>query len=153
MRLRYRAVVTFVLAVGVASTMLTGCTAARNGLGTRASSCFRVLPEAHAAAGLSSTFDGVLSASPVVLVKAVRHESHGPPPVSPAVLVQDSHETTCLVAFRGTFRLSRVTRGWAPGPGPYRRAVVVVRQSNAALLATVLFHRLPRTMRFSDGST
>jgi hypothetical protein len=148
-----RAVLGLVLVLGLASTTLTACTAARNGLGTRASSCFRVLPEARAAAGKHSRFDGVLSTSAAVLVKAISNEPHiGPPPVPPAPLAAVSHETTCLVRFLGSFSLSTVLRGWAPGPGPYWNAIVVVRQPTAALVATVLFRRIPPSIRFSDGA-
>jgi hypothetical protein len=151
---RRRAVLGLVLGLGLASTTLTGCTAARNGLGTHASSCFRILPEAHAAAGKNSRFDGVLSTSAVVLVEAVGREPHsGPPPVPPAPLAATSHEMTCLVRFRGVFSLSTVSRGWAPGPGPYWNAIVVVRQPTADVVATVLFRRIPLSIRFSDGST
>jgi hypothetical protein len=54
------------------------------------------------------------------------------------------------VAFRGRFSLSSVSRGWAPMPGPYRDAIVVVRQSNSDLVATVLFRRLPRAISFFE---
>jgi hypothetical protein len=58
----------------------------------------------------------------------------------------------CLVAFGGTFRLATATRGWAPAPGPYRNAIVVVRQSTGKVVATVLFGRLPRGIHFFELS-
>lgn len=145
------AVLGIALVLALATTTLTSCTAARNGLGTRVSSCFRLLPEAHAAAGTSSKFAGVQSLPGGDLIKAISREPHqGPLPAPPAALAEVAHQATCLVAFRGRFTLSSVSHGWAPMAGPYLNAVVVVRQSNADLVATVLFRRLPRSIPFFE---
>jgi predicted small secreted protein len=145
--------VLLVLALLLAGTSLASCTAARNGLGTDVSQCFRVLPAARAAAGTSSKFDGVRSLQAGALLRAVSAASdQGRPPAPPARLAAVAHASSCLVAFRGTFRLAGVTHGWAPAPGPYLNAIVVVRQSNGDLVATVLFRRLPRGIRFFRGT-
>jgi hypothetical protein len=146
-----RGVIVLLLVLALGCTTLEGCTAARNGLGTHVSLCFRFLPEAHAAAGASSRFAGVRSLSGGALVAAIAREAHtGPTPTPPALLVAVTHEATCLVAFRGRFSLSSVSDGWAPMPGPYRNAIVVVRQSNSDIVATVLLRRLPRAIPFFE---
>jgi hypothetical protein len=145
--------VVLVLALVLGGAAMSGCTAARNGLGTDVSQCFRVLPAARAAAGASSKFEGVRSLQPGALLRAVNSAPHhGRLPVPPAGLAASAHTSSCLVAFRGTFRLGDVTRGWAPAPGPYLNAIVVVRQSNGNLVATVLFRRLPRGIGFFHGT-
>jgi len=143
-------VLTLLVLLGLGCTGLAGCTAARNGLGTHVSLCFRVLPEAQAAVGKSSRFAGVLSVPGGVLTAAIAHQQPNGPPPAPAPLAAVSHKATCLVAFRGTFSLSGVRHGWAPFAGPYLNAIVVVLQSNSELVATVLVHRLPRVLAFFE---
>jgi hypothetical protein len=81
---------------------------------------------------------------------AITGERHNGSPPPPASLAAVSHQATCLVAFSGTFGLSSVSHGWAPTAGPYLDAIVVVRQSDSDLVATVLFRRLPRAIRFFE---
>jgi hypothetical protein len=141
------------LALALAATTFAGCTSARNSLGTRVSSCFRVLPEARAAAGASATFDGVRSLSGAELLTAISEAPHNSPPSAPpVVLTAATRLSTCLVAFEGRFSLSSVSRGWAPQPGPYMNAIVVIRQTSGDVVATVLFRRFPRSIRFFHGS-
>ena len=135
------------LALVLAAIAMAGCTAARNGLGTHASSCFRVLPAAQAAAGTSARFDGVRLLPGAALIRTVSDVAKGRPGL-PEHLQEVSHQATCLVAFRGTFSLSSVSRGWSPAPGPYPNAIVVMRQSSGDLVATVLLRRLPRAIGF-----
>jgi len=141
--------VALVLALALSASGLAGCTSARNGLGTHDSSCFRALPAARAAVGTAAIFAGVRSLPASALVKAVEampHASQAVPPALTAVLP----EGMCLVAFKGNFAVDRVPSPWAPLPGPYRGAVVVVRFSNVKLVTTVLVPRLPRSIYFSD---
>jgi hypothetical protein len=145
--MKRRRSILLVLALGLAAIAMTGCTAARNGLGTHVSSCFRVLPAAQAAAGTSATFDGVRLLPGDALIRTVSDVTKGRPAL-PDHLTDVSHEATCLVAFRGAFSLASVSRGWAPAPGPYVDAIVVMRQSSGDLVATVLLRRLPRAIRF-----
>lgn len=128
---------------------LSGCTAARNILGTRASLCFRVLPEARAAVGKEAVFSGVRALPGSDLVRAIRLFHHARRP--PEALAHVAGKMTCLVAFRGRFRVSKVAKGWAPVPGPYRGAVVAVLPSSRQVVATVLFPRIPRSIRFLHG--
>jgi hypothetical protein len=144
------AVVAVLLASAVGGAALGGCALARNGLGTRSSQCFRVLPEAKQAVGKRVVFAGVLSSSGGTLVKVVNHmPNHEALPDS---LTGLTHETACLVAYRGDFTLSGVQRGWAPLSGPYRAAIVVVRPFDERVVVTVLFRKLPRSIDFRDGS-
>ena len=138
------------IVLGLAGITLAGCTAARNDLGTHVSSCFRVLPAARAAAGTGATFDGVLLLTGNNVIKAVSGVPQVGPP-APVLLMDVAHRATCLVAFKGTFTLSSVSNGWTPAAGPYLRAIVVMRQSNGHLVATVLLRRLPRALHFSRG--
>ncbi|HXY43267.1 MAG TPA: hypothetical protein VEH29_03695 [Acidimicrobiales bacterium] len=144
-----------VAAVLVAGTLggsaLGGCAVARNELGTHTSLCFRVLPEAKAAVGKRAIFAGVVSTSGDTVVRAVeRMRNHRPLPLS---LRDVKHDATCLVAYRGEFTVARVERGWAPVPGPYRAAIVVVRPAKERVVMTVLFRKLPRSINFHHGLT
>ena len=56
---------------------------------------------------------------------------------------------TCLVAFKGHFTASTVERGWAPEGGVGRIAIVVVRQRDSSLLATVVLTHIPRQLIFA----
>lgn len=125
---------------------LAGCTAARNGLGTGVSMCFRVLPEAHAAVGKSAIFAGVRRLPGGDLVKAI--EAAKKRPLPPDALLHVAHETTCLVAYRDHFTVAGVARGWAATRGPYRAAVVVMDLSTDKVVVTVLFRTVPRSIRF-----
>ncbi|MGA2208152.1 MAG: hypothetical protein ABSH30_00800 [Acidimicrobiales bacterium] len=126
---------------------LAGCTAARNGLGTHDSQCFRVLPEARAAVGRSADFSGVRALPGNDLVKAIQdlRSTHGTPPDA---LMDIAPQTTCLVAYRGRFTVGTVSQGWAAEPGPYRAAVVVMGLSNDKVVATVLFRTVPHSIEF-----
>ncbi|MGO8875424.1 MAG: hypothetical protein ACLQNG_06630 [Acidimicrobiales bacterium] len=130
-----------------AGSGLAGCTAARNGLGTGASQCFRVLPEARAAVGKAATFEGVTKARGSVLVKAL--ESPGLAATPPEALRQMSRRTTCAVAYRGHFSVAGVARGWAAEPtGPYHAGVVVMDLSDERVIATLLFRKVTRPIEF-----
>lgn len=132
----------------------SGCTTARNILGTRISPCFRVLPEAGQAVQLGNSR---VKAPPILgvqwlatsdLVKAVELTRGTPPPASLAAV---GHQATCAVAFRGRFHPGDVLAPWTPGPGPYKVAIVVVRQSDAHVISTVLLRRTPKSLHFSRG--
>jgi hypothetical protein len=69
--------------------------------------------------------------------------------VVPDALADASRVATCLVAFTGHFTASSVERGWAPNGGSGRIAIVVVRQSNSVLLATVVLSHIPRRLVFA----
>jgi hypothetical protein len=129
-----------------------GCTAARNGLGTNISSCFRVLPTAKGTAEGGSrrpvTFVGLQWIGTDRLVHGVAKPGSGGPPPPPS-LEPEHRLGVCAVAYRGVFSASSVTRPWVPGAGPYRIAIVVVRQSNNRVLATVLLARVPRGLHFA----
>ena len=133
------AFVTIVMLTG----MLGGCTAARNGLGTRDSACFRVYPEARAAVHGHGRFAGERYLPPRALIIEL-HDV-----VVPIALKDASRVATCLVAFTGRFTTSNVEKGWSPSGTAGRIAIVVVRQHNLELLATVVLGRVPPRLVFA----
>jgi len=138
-----RRAVAAVAAVIVSAAGITGCTAARNTLGTTSSPCFRALPVAKTAVHGRGTFAGVRLISSSEMSK-LRHlkgviEARSRTPV---------HDV-CAVAYRGTFRRDQVARpaGRVPSTGVGHFAVVVVSNPQNELLATVLFLREPLRFR------
>jgi hypothetical protein len=131
------------VAVIVMAGLLAGCTAARNGLGTHDSACFRVYPEALAAVHGHGRFAGERYLPPRALIIGL----HGV--VVPDALQDVSRVATCLVAFTGRFNVSDVKHGWAPFAAEGPIAIVVVRQRDLVLLATVVLNRIPRRLVFA----
>ena len=123
------------LLLGLA-TAVTGCTSGGAILGTRDSACFRVLPTARRDVGSAPKFAGVRHLAPGVLIDYVKHR-HEPVGTVPDRLL-DARGAACLVAFRGSFTPGQVSHVWAPLPGPYRAAIVVVEESSDRVLASVL---------------
>jgi hypothetical protein len=70
--------------------------------------------------------------------------------VVPDALQDASRVATCLVAFTGRFTTSNVERGWAPSGSAGRIAIVVVRQRDLVLLATVVLGRIPPRLVFAS---
>ena len=96
------------VAVMTVTGLLGGCTAARNGLGTHDSACFRVYPEAVAAVHRHGHFAGERYLAPRALIIGL-HDV-----VVPDALQDASRVATCLVAFTGRFTVTDVSSGWAP---------------------------------------
>jgi hypothetical protein len=143
---RLAAIAAVALCALVGGSALAGCTAARNVLGTTDSLCFHTLPEARDAVGSRAVFAGVRFLAVNDVVRAIEHSRlHLKPPVS---LLTMKHKRACLVAFRGEFSLARSRLGWAPRPGPYKGAVVVVSPSDNKVIATILFRRVPSSIEF-----
>ena len=67
----------------------------------------------------------------------------------PDALTDAAKVATCLVVFTGRFTASEVKDGWAPSGGPGRIAIVVVRQSDLVLVATVVLGRIPPRLVFA----
>lgn len=129
--------------------VLASCSSVRSALAPHDSACFRVLPTAARAVGAKGVYQGVRYVPPDGLLTGIQRQHLGPPatPVPPA-LRQSVHESVCLVEYKGTYTPASVTAGWAPMgdvSDPY--AVVVVKQSNDEVLATVLVRREP--LRFA----
>ena len=122
---------------------LGGCTATRNGLGTHDSACFRVLPEALAAVHRHGHLAGERYLPPRALILNL------PKTTVPDSLADASKVATCLVAFTGHFKASSVERGWAPSGRAGRIAIVIVRQHDLVLLATVVLVRIPHRLVFA----
>ena len=136
--------VALVLALVVAlAGLLSGCATPRNGLSTHNSLCFRVYPEAMAAVHDRGRFAGERYLPPRALIIELHHV------VVPNALKHASKEATCLVAFTGHFTDSNVERGWAPSGGKGRIAIVVVRQRDLVVLATVVLGRVPPRLVFA----
>lgn len=126
----------------VLAGMLAGCTSARNTLGTHDSLCFRVLPAARRAVGTHPSFSGVRYLPAGQLVGAV-HRARRQGVKVPEALADVARLPTCLVSYKGRFVLASVSKGWAPLPGPYLYAVVVIQQQTDTVVGTVLFHSVP----------
>jgi hypothetical protein len=120
------------LVVGLSAT---GCTAARNSLGTSDSGCYVALPSARAALHRPATFQGVR----LVSVRSLRHihRLYGVATESPARNVK----AVCLVAFTGHFTTSTVTEPHGRSEGSF--AVVVVEYPDNHLLGTLIFSHVP----------
>jgi hypothetical protein len=121
------------------ATTLTGCTSARSGLGTSASSCYLALPTADQAVHGHGHFLGVK----LFTVGSLRHTA----PHLYSVLHQEnaSAQHVCAVGYSGQFSSKSVKnpRGKASG----HLAVVVSTSPGNRLLATVIFTRIP--LRFT----
>jgi hypothetical protein len=122
--------------------LLGGCATSRNGLSTHNSVCFRVIPEAFAAIHDHGRFAGGRYVEPRVLILDIDHSS------VPTALRNARRVGTCLVAFTGHFTASDVNRSWDPSGGPGRVAIVVIRQRDLELLATVVLRWIPRRLGF-----
>ena len=138
---RWLAVVGAVAALSMAS--LSGCTAARDTLGTNSSPCYRALALAEDAVHNRGSFAGVRLVSATGL-KKVRDVDN--------VLAQRSKtplHNVCAVAYRGSFRLDQVQRpaGRGPASGVGHFAIVVVSSPQNVLLATFVLEREPVRFR------
>jgi hypothetical protein len=67
----------------------------------------------------------------------------------PDSIADASRVATCLVAFTGHFKASSVKRGWGPMGEEGRIAIVIVRQRDLVLLATVVLGRIPPRLIFA----
>jgi hypothetical protein len=131
------------LTVIVALACLGGCAASRNALGTHDSACFRVLPEALSAVHDRGHLAGERYLPPRALIVEIHHVA------VPEALQQASKVATCLVAFTGHYTASDVERGWAPHGTTGQIAIVVVRQRDLVLLATVVLGKIPPRLVFA----
>jgi hypothetical protein len=129
------------VALGVSS--LSGCTSARDTLGTNSSPCYRALAIAEDAVHNRGSFAGVRLV-PATQLKKVR-DVEG---------VLDKRSTTplhnvCVVDYRGAFRLDQVQRpaGLGPATGVGHFAIVVVSNPQNRLLATFVLEREPVRFR------
>ncbi len=148
----WRLVATAIAALSLVAG-LGGCAVARNGLGTKINLCARVLPAARRDVGPGALFLGVRWLSGQTLVNAVDKAYEAKTGTSQVVtvppgLVEVEHKMTCMVAFKGNFSPEGVKDPWAPLGSPYTSAIVVLRQSDSAIVVTVLSKHLPRALDF-----
>lgn len=139
MKAKLVAFVTLVTVIG----LLGGCTAARNALGTHDSACFRVYPAAVAAVHGQGHFAGERYLPPRALIIELHNVA------VPDALRDGARVATCLVAFTGHFTTANVKLGWAPSGSAGKIAIVVVRQRDLVLLATVVLGRIPPRLVFA----
>ncbi len=135
--------VVVVVAVALGSSWLSGCTSARDTLGTNSSPCFHALALAADAVHDRGKFAGVRLVSDTTLAKLHRVE---------AVLKQRSStplHNVCLVAYRGDYRSDQVERvaGKVPTSGTGHFAIVVVSTPQNDLLATFVLEKEPVRFR------
>jgi len=146
---RLRSSVRSALVAAVAVGALSGCTAARDTLGTNSSPCFRALALAKDAVHNRGTFAGVR----LVSVTSLRTLPH-----LRSTLEQRSHTTlhnVCLVSYRGTFAPDEVERpaGKTPPAGTGHVAIVVVSTPQNVLLATFVLQHEPVRFRHVAART
>ncbi len=122
---------------------LGGCTASRNGARHPRQRLFQGLPEALAAVHDRGHLAGERYLPPRALIVELHHV------VVPEALQDASKVATCLVAFTGHYTASDVERGWAPHGTTGQIAIVVVRQRDLVLLATVVLGRIPPRLVFA----
>jgi hypothetical protein len=129
--------------VALGSMWVSGCTAARDTLGTNSSPCFRALALAESAVHGRGVFAGVRLVSASTLAKLHRVDR-----VVSARSPTRLHNV-CLVAYRGTFRPDQVKRsaGRIPASGEGHFAVVVVSTPQNVLLATFVLAKEPVRFR------
>jgi len=125
------------------SSWLSGCTAARDTLGTNSSPCFHALALAADAVHDHGVFAGVRLVSDSTLAKIHRVE---------AVIKQRSTtplHNVCVVEYRGDYRPSQVQRfaGKAPTSGVGHFAIVVVSTPQNVLLGTFVLEKEPVRFR------
>jgi hypothetical protein len=132
-----------VVAVAALAASLGGCTASRNALGTHDSACFRVYPEAISAVHRHGRFAGERYLPPRALIIELHNVQ------VPDALQDAARVATCLVAFRGRFTAWNVERGWAPSGTAGQIAIVVIRQRDLVLVATVVLGRIPPRLVFA----
>ena len=120
---------------------LTGCTSARSGLGTSASSCYLALPTANQAVHGDGHFLGVK----LFTVGSLRRTA----PHLYAAIHNENNSTqhVCAVAYSGDF--SRRSVKYPRGKSSGHLAVVVSTSPGDRLLATVIFTRIPLNFNHS----
>ena len=141
-RLRASAIAALMAVLALAT--LSGCTAARDTLGTNSSPCFRALALAKDAVHNRGTFSGVRLVN-VATLKA-------PPAHFKATLQARSLKplhNVCLVSYKGTFTPDQVERpaGKSLPPGTGHVAIVVVSTPQNVLLATFVLQHDPVRFR------
>lgn len=126
----------------LSAVALVGCTAARDTLGTSASTCFEAIATAATAVHHRGTFAGV---------RLVSINSFGTDVQMRAelrTLFGKTVHDVCVVSYRGTFTVGQVEHplGPAPADGVGHFAIVVVSKPQNRLLGTVL--RRTQPLRF-----
>ncbi len=138
-----------IVAVACFSLGLSGCTAVRNGLGTRDGTCFSTLPAGRRVAGKAAVFGGVRFLSPEALLTSMTRASKEHFAL-PSNLVHVRRKSECLVAYREEVPAAVVARAWHPRPGPYRFLIVIVERDDNRVLGIVALPRSP--LRFAHLS-
>jgi hypothetical protein len=138
-----RRVALTVLAAGLSMAMaLSGCTSARDTLGTNASTCF----EALAVAGNAVHHRGLFTGVRLVSLDSVGADTHLRAHL--AARAGKAVHDVCVVSYRGTFREDQVERpfGLPPAGGVGHYAIVIVSKPQNHLLGTIV--RLTQPLRF-----
>ena len=121
--------------VTLAVCLLTGCTAARNSLGTSDSPCYLALPSATHAVGPHSRFIGVHQLTLYTL------RQRYPRLFASLTAVETTSQRVCIIEFVGSFTRASVSKPLGRSSG--RLAVVVTEAPSNRLLGTVIFHHPP----------
>jgi hypothetical protein len=124
-----------VAGVAVAAVLATGCTTARNDLGTSDSSCYRALPVATKAVGGHGRLLSVQRSS----MAALRHQA--PHLLADVRIAEPSSQAVCVIAFQGQFTSTSVSDPHGRSSG--REAVVVTTTPSVHLLGTFVSSHSP----------
>jgi hypothetical protein len=127
------------LAAVAAFGVVSGCTAARDTLGTNSSPCYRALAIAKDAVHDHGTFAGVRLET-VAALKALKHVDA----LLKARATSPLHNV-CVVSYKGSFRTTEVSRpaGRTPASGVGHFAIVVISTPQNKLLATFVLEKEP----------
>lgn len=124
--------------------VLSGCTAARNALGTPVGTCYRALPVAAGAVGRQGHFAGVR----LMTVHDLAHHRRLVGLADAAASEHDKANDVCVVVFSGSFTSAAVQEPvGVPTTVPRRYAVVAVTEPGDDLIGTVLVDRPPWELR------
>jgi hypothetical protein len=129
------------LAIGLMG--MTGCTSARNALGTNSSPCYLALPVAEDAVHNRGSFAGVR----LVSAKSFSQRTHLLHKLTERA--GGTLKDVCVIEYHGSYRLDEVSEplGHAPNGGTGRYAVVVVNRSTNKLLGTFVLSKQPVRFR------
>lgn len=138
---RLRSGVGALLLAAAAAVALSGCTSARNALGTPVDTCYRALPVAARAVHHRGSFSGVLllgrgALAPADSLGALVARRGGP-----------SVRSVCVVVFHGSYDRGDVRDPADTAAGTRRWGVVLVSTPANRLLGTVLVAKPPFNLR------
>lgn len=130
------------IALAAGGAVLAGCTSTHDVLGSGASPCFKAVAVARLALHRTGRFSGVRPLAGTALGPALDSYQPG----SAGGLAFGPRTALCLVAYRGSYDASRLEHVLRPGPSSATLAVVIVRQRDEQVVATILVDHPARSL-------